>query len=179
MQSPQGLLGKSEDAAEAGRDWVVFPEDRCAAANARKWCARKIFRSLDFPILQCWPQDGGRYITWPMVITKNPETGKRNVGCYRMQVLTNAPPECTGRRRSMAPNTSAARARKIRREDSKWPSRLEPIRPLAWPEFCRFRRIWTNFCFRDFCAAIRWSWCSARRWIWKSRPTRRSFWKDM
>ncbi|MGB8672866.1 MAG: UbiD family decarboxylase, partial [Candidatus Acidiferrales bacterium] len=40
-----------------------------------------------FPILQCWPQDGGRYITWPMVITKNPETGKRNVGTYRMQVF--------------------------------------------------------------------------------------------
>ena len=36
---------------------------------------------------KCWPQDGGRYITWPMVITKNPETGKRNVGCYRMQVF--------------------------------------------------------------------------------------------
>jgi 4-hydroxy-3-polyprenylbenzoate decarboxylase len=45
------------------------------------------FSLLDFPILQCWPQDGGRYITWPMVITKNPETGKRNVGCYRMQVF--------------------------------------------------------------------------------------------
>jgi 4-hydroxy-3-polyprenylbenzoate decarboxylase len=44
------------------------------------------FSLLDFPILQCWPQDGGRFITWPLVITKNPETGKRNVGVYRMQV---------------------------------------------------------------------------------------------
>jgi len=39
------------------------------------------------PILQCWPKDGGRYITFPMVITKDLETGLRNVGCYRMQVF--------------------------------------------------------------------------------------------
>jgi 4-hydroxy-3-polyprenylbenzoate decarboxylase len=43
--------------------------------------------SLDrFPILKCWPQDGGRFITFPLVFTFDPETGKRNVGCYRMQV---------------------------------------------------------------------------------------------
>ena len=38
-----------------------------------------------FPILKCWPQDGGRFITLPLVFTKNPETGKRNVGMYRLQ----------------------------------------------------------------------------------------------
>lgn len=43
--------------------------------------------SLDLlPIMKCWPEDGGRYITFPLVITKDPETGKRNVGCYRMQL---------------------------------------------------------------------------------------------
>jgi 4-hydroxy-3-polyprenylbenzoate decarboxylase len=41
---------------------------------------------LDFPILKCWPQDGGRFITFPLVFTNNPESGKRNVGMYRMQV---------------------------------------------------------------------------------------------
>lgn len=40
----------------------------------------------ELPILQCWPGDAGRYITFPMVITKDPETGSRNVGTYRMQV---------------------------------------------------------------------------------------------
>jgi 4-hydroxy-3-polyprenylbenzoate decarboxylase len=39
------------------------------------------------PILKCWPEDGGRYITLPCVITKDPETGVRNVGMYRMQVF--------------------------------------------------------------------------------------------
>jgi 4-hydroxy-3-polyprenylbenzoate decarboxylase len=38
------------------------------------------------PILTTWPEDGGPYITLPMVVTRDPETGTRNVGCYRMQV---------------------------------------------------------------------------------------------
>jgi 4-hydroxy-3-polyprenylbenzoate decarboxylase len=37
------------------------------------------------PILRCWPQDGGRYITLPGVFTKDPVTGARNVGMYRLQ----------------------------------------------------------------------------------------------
>ena len=40
----------------------------------------------ELPILKCWPEDGGRYITFPLVFTKDPETGMRNVGAYRMQV---------------------------------------------------------------------------------------------
>jgi 4-hydroxy-3-polyprenylbenzoate decarboxylase len=40
----------------------------------------------DFPILKCWPGDGGRYITLPLVFTRDPETGARNIGTYRMQV---------------------------------------------------------------------------------------------
>ena len=38
------------------------------------------------PHLKCWPDDGGRYITLPLVISRDPATGKRNVGTYRMQV---------------------------------------------------------------------------------------------
>jgi len=38
------------------------------------------------PILKCWPEDGGKYITFPLVFTKDPETGVRNIGTYRMQV---------------------------------------------------------------------------------------------
>src|SRR6202789_3333573 len=41
---------------------------------------------LELPILKTWPQDGGRFITLPCVITRDPKTGKRNVGMYRMQV---------------------------------------------------------------------------------------------
>src|SRR2546430_16204049 len=41
---------------------------------------------LDLPILKCWPKDGGRFITLPNVHTRDPETGARNVGIYRMQM---------------------------------------------------------------------------------------------
>ncbi|MDQ3414442.1 MAG: menaquinone biosynthesis decarboxylase [Verrucomicrobiota bacterium] len=40
----------------------------------------------ELPILQCWPEDGGRFITLPNVHTRDPETGARNLGMYRMQV---------------------------------------------------------------------------------------------
>jgi 4-hydroxy-3-polyprenylbenzoate decarboxylase len=45
------------------------------------------FSLNDLPVLVCWPKDGGRFITLPMVYTKDPDTGERNVGMYRMQVL--------------------------------------------------------------------------------------------
>jgi 4-hydroxy-3-polyprenylbenzoate decarboxylase len=41
----------------------------------------------DLPILKCWPEDGGRFITLPLVFTRDPETGMRNIGTYRMQVF--------------------------------------------------------------------------------------------
>ena len=40
------------------------------------------------PVLKCWPYDGGRFITFPLVHTQDPKTGVRNVGMYRMQVFT-------------------------------------------------------------------------------------------
>ncbi len=39
------------------------------------------------PILQCWPKDAGHYITLPLVFTRDPERGSRNVGMYRLQVF--------------------------------------------------------------------------------------------
>ena len=39
------------------------------------------------PILQTWPDDGGKFITLPQVFTYDPRTGKRNIGMYRMQIF--------------------------------------------------------------------------------------------
>jgi 4-hydroxy-3-polyprenylbenzoate decarboxylase len=47
---------------------------------------RENFSLHDYPVLQCWPEDGGRFITLPMVFSRNPETGRRNCGMYRMQI---------------------------------------------------------------------------------------------
>ncbi len=49
--------------------------------------ARVECRLGDLPIQKCWPKDAGRFICLPLVITRDPDTGTRNVGCYRMQVI--------------------------------------------------------------------------------------------
>lgn len=45
---------------------------------------------LRFPVLKCWPEDGGPFLTLPVIQTKDPNTGIRNVGLYRMQVFEPA-----------------------------------------------------------------------------------------
>ena len=40
----------------------------------------------EIPVMKCWPQDGGQFITLPLVFSKDPETGRQNVGMYRLQV---------------------------------------------------------------------------------------------
>ncbi len=60
--------------------------------NISAVCQEVILREPDIetlPILQCWPFDGGKFITLPLVHTKDPNTGIRNVGMYRMQVFEN------------------------------------------------------------------------------------------
>ena len=39
------------------------------------------------PVLHCWPKDGGPFVTLPLVFTRSPETGRRNVGMYRLQIF--------------------------------------------------------------------------------------------
>ena len=45
------------------------------------------FSLADLPVLHCWPQDGGRFITLPTVYTRDPDSGERNIGMYRMQIF--------------------------------------------------------------------------------------------
>ena len=86
FQSPQGLFDKLKMLPKLAELGSFFPK------TVKSGVCKEVIRKQDFslfelPILKCWPKDGGRYITWPLVITKNPETGKRNVGVYRMQVF--------------------------------------------------------------------------------------------
>ena len=86
VQSPQGLFDKLKMLPKLAELGSFFP--KTVKSGACKEVIRKQdFSLFEFPMLKCWPKDGGRYITWPLVITKNPETGKRNVGVYRMQVF--------------------------------------------------------------------------------------------
>jgi 4-hydroxy-3-polyprenylbenzoate decarboxylase len=59
-------------------------------SRRRGLCQQVIHRDPDtgiLPVLKCWPYDGGRFITLPVVHTLHPETGKTNAGMYRMQIL--------------------------------------------------------------------------------------------
>jgi 4-hydroxy-3-polyprenylbenzoate decarboxylase len=85
VKSPQGFLDKVKMLpmlADMGKFFPrIVPSGPC-----KEVVKRDGFSLLDFPILQCWPGDAGRFITLPCVITRDPRTGKRNVGMYRMQV---------------------------------------------------------------------------------------------
>jgi 4-hydroxy-3-polyprenylbenzoate decarboxylase len=73
-------LGDLFDVAKAGPKRV-----RSAACQEVVETDRPSLATL--PIIQCWPGDAGRYITLPMVFTRDPATGARNVGMYRLQVF--------------------------------------------------------------------------------------------
>ena len=85
VKSPQGFLDKVKMLPMLAEMGKFFPKTVTTGA-CKEVVRRENFSLLDFPVLQCWPQDAGRFITLPCVITRDPRTGKRNVGMYRMQV---------------------------------------------------------------------------------------------
>ena len=85
VKSPQGFLDKVKMLPMLAEMGKFFPKT-VATGPCKEVIKRDNFSLLDFPILQCWPKDGGRFITLPCVITRDPRTGKRNVGMYRLQV---------------------------------------------------------------------------------------------
>jgi 4-hydroxy-3-polyprenylbenzoate decarboxylase len=81
---PGGMLDALKMLPKVSRLRDLIPKT-VSSAPCQEVVSRK--GSLDdFPILKCWPGDGGRYITLPLVFTRDPETGARNIGTYRMQV---------------------------------------------------------------------------------------------
>src|SRR5689334_13925410 len=85
MKSPEGFLEKLKMLPMLADMGKFFPKT-VATGPCKEVVDKDQFSLLDFPILKCWPQDGGRFITLPCVITRDPRSGKRNVGMYRMQV---------------------------------------------------------------------------------------------
>src|SRR4051794_14539924 len=83
-QPPASLMDKIRMLPKLGRVAGAMPRTVSTAP-----CQEIVETAPDLgklPILTTWPEDGGPYITLPMVITRDPDKGTRNVGCYRMQV---------------------------------------------------------------------------------------------
>lgn len=86
MSNYLGLMKKFKSIPRLARMMTVFP----IKLPTKGACQEVIENEPDLfklPILKCWPQDAGRFITLPLVITKDPETEIQNMGMYRMQVF--------------------------------------------------------------------------------------------
>jgi 4-hydroxy-3-polyprenylbenzoate decarboxylase len=88
IKPPTGMLDKLKMLPQLGALTSAFPKTVSAKdARCKEVILKENFDLNQFPILKCWPHDGGPFITLPLVHTKDPRTGKRNVGMYRMQVF--------------------------------------------------------------------------------------------
>mgnify|MGYP001819764478 CR=1 FL=1 len=88
MKPPAGLKEKLLLIPQLA-EFAKFPPRRSRGTPA---CQHTVLRGDEvdlerLPHMLCWPDDGGRYITLPQVISRDPDTGRRNVGMYRIQVL--------------------------------------------------------------------------------------------
>lgn len=86
MSSYLGLINKIKAVPKVARLAAVFPR------KVDKAPCQEVVEDPDLstlPILKCWPEDGGKFITLPLVITRDPETGLQNMGMYRLQVYDN------------------------------------------------------------------------------------------
>ena len=82
-----GLFDKLKMLPQLGALTAAIPKTVSAKeARCKEVIVRENFDLNQFPILKCWPHDGGRFITLPCVHTRDPKSGKRNIGMYRMQV---------------------------------------------------------------------------------------------
>jgi 4-hydroxy-3-polyprenylbenzoate decarboxylase len=77
------VVHKFEAPSTRVEPWPKAPDILKPGSKARQDASPTL---LNLPIQQCWPLDGGRFITLPCVVTRDPDTGERNVGMYRMQV---------------------------------------------------------------------------------------------
>ncbi len=87
VKAPEGFFDKLKMLPQLSALTSAFPKTVNAKdAPCKEVILKDNFDLNQFPILKCWPHDGGRFITLPCVHTRDPRTGKRNIGMYRMQV---------------------------------------------------------------------------------------------
>jgi 4-hydroxy-3-polyprenylbenzoate decarboxylase len=78
------LIHRFEAPPTRTEPWPPAPDVQSAICNPQSAIASSTL--LNLPIQKCWPLDGGRFVTLPCVVTRDPDTGERNVGMYRMQI---------------------------------------------------------------------------------------------
>ncbi len=86
-EAPDTLIKKLKMLPKLARLGNIFPKEVSKAP-----CQEIVLKDDEvdltkIPVLTCWPGDGGPFVTLPLVFTHHPETGKRNLGMYRLQVF--------------------------------------------------------------------------------------------
>jgi 4-hydroxy-3-polyprenylbenzoate decarboxylase len=121
VKSPQGFLEKMKMLPMLAEMGKLFPK-AVPTGPCKEVIKRENFSLLDFPILQCWPKDAGRFITLPCVVTRDPKTGKRNVGMYRMQIYDERTTGMHWQRQKVAAEHYRERMRRSVQTDSDAPA---------------------------------------------------------
>jgi 4-hydroxy-3-polyprenylbenzoate decarboxylase len=85
MRMPQGMIAKLKMLPKLAEMGSFFPK-QVSSGPCKEVIRRDNFSLEELPVLHCWPKDAGRFITLPLVFSRNPDTGKRNCGMYRMQI---------------------------------------------------------------------------------------------
>ncbi len=83
---PEGILGKLKAIPKMTELAAVFPKTVRNGACQEVVLTGEAVDLSALPILTCWPQDAGPFITMPLVLTRDLDSGKTNMGMYRMQV---------------------------------------------------------------------------------------------
>ncbi|MBZ5536049.1 MAG: UbiD family decarboxylase [Acidobacteriia bacterium] len=86
FKTPEGLIDKIKLVPQLMEMGSFFPKS-AGSGSSKEVILKSDFDLNRFPILKCWPEDAGRFITFPLVFTHDPETGRRNCGVYRLQVF--------------------------------------------------------------------------------------------
>jgi 4-hydroxy-3-polyprenylbenzoate decarboxylase len=125
VKAPEGFFDKLKMLPQLGELTNAFPKTVSAKdAPCKEVILREGFDLNSFPILKCWPYDGGRFITLPCVHTRDPRSGKRNIGMYRMQVYDGQTTGMHWQRQKVAAEhyRNALRAAAVAQDGGKSPS---------------------------------------------------------
>ena len=132
QKSPDSLLDKLKLLPKLAEVGKFFPKTVLARhAPCKEVILRENFSVLDFPVLQCWPLDGGRYITLPLVITRDPKHRKRNMGMYRMQVYDGHTTGMHWQRQKVAAEHVRDRLRRDAEQDATGDPRAARVQAMA------------------------------------------------
>ncbi|MDA0999722.1 MAG: menaquinone biosynthesis decarboxylase [bacterium] len=86
IKPPEGIVAKLKMLPKLAR-MASFSPKSVSSAACQEIVETENIDLFAIPALKCWPEDGGRYITLPHVHSRNPRTGRRNVGMYRIQLF--------------------------------------------------------------------------------------------